>query len=298
MNAPSEKSVSNTGLGWIKHLALIVSLYSLGLTLLGYGYDLAYLGELGLSPELAQRTPWDFLIRSYKPLAEITVKVTNALSLELAIDFTNIWLSDPVIWTSLWCLAALVPFVAFFPNRRESMLWKLAGQLVNTPWVKRFGGAASAAAAWTKLRFDDRKNRLRLLGYLGWVAPPLGAALLVFLMYWVFVAVTFFALFGVIFGPMMGFNSGKRDANTRIEQAVGCVASTLNQQPCVAISRDGCEVARGRLIDIGTTRIFLRPLDSNRGILSVPLERNTVSVLVGEEATKSVAKTNCAQQSN
>ena len=298
MNTPSEKSVSSTGLGWIKHLAVIVSLYSLGLTLLGYGYDLAYLGELDLSPELVQRTPWDFLIRSYRPLAEITVKVTAALSFDRSIDFTSIWLSDPVIRTSLWCISALVPIVAFLPNRHESMLWKLAGQLLNTPWVKRCQGAASAATAWTKSRFEDRKNRSRLLGYLGWLAPPLGAALLVFLMYWVLVAITIFALFGVILGPMMGFNSGKRDANVRVKEATGCVASTLAQQPCVAISRDGCEVARGRLIDIGTTRIFLRTLDSNRGILSVPLERNTVSVLVGEEATKSAAKTHCAPQSN
>lgn len=298
MNAPSQKSDSNGGLGWIKHLAVIVSLYSLGLTLLGYGYDLAYLGELGLSPELAQRTPWDFLIRSYKPLAEITVKVTAALSFDRSIDFTSIWLSDPVIWTSLWCASALVPIVAFLPNRRESGLWKLTRQLLNTSRAMCIRETASAVAAWTKSRFDDRNNRLRLIGYLGWLAPPLGAALLVWLMYWAFVAVMTLALFGVILGPMLGFNSGKRDAANRVKQAQACVASIEHYQPCVAINRDGCEIARGRLIDVGTTRIFLYHLDNKSGVLSVPLERNTVSILVSEEATKIAATRHCASQSN
>lgn len=298
MSTPAEKSDSNVGLGWIRHLAVFVSLYSLGLTLLGYGYDLAYLGELGLSPEFVQRTPWDFLIRSYKPLAEIAVRVTSAQSFERSIDFTNIWLSDPVIWTSLWCASALVPFVAFLPNRRESMLWKLAGRMVDAPSVKRIREIANTAAAWTKSRFDDRKNRLRLLGYLGWLVPPLGAALLVWLMYWAFVVAMTLALLGIILGPMLGFNSGKRDAVSRIKKAQACVVSTEHQQPCIAINRDGCEIARGRLIDVGTTRIFLYHLDNKSGVLSVPLERNTVSILVSEEATKIAATRHCASQSN
>lgn len=298
MNTSIEKSDSAVGMSWIRYLALIVSLYSLSLTLIGYGYDMGYLGEFGLSPELVQRTAWDFLIRSYMPLLDIFIKITNALNFERSIDFVCTWLSTPIIWFSLLSLAMLVPVIAFLPNRRESALWKLAGVLVDMPWFCRIRKSAITAVRWTKSRFEERRNRLRLLGYFGWLVPPLGAAFLAWLMYWVFVGAMTLALFGTIFGPMLGFYSGKRDADVRVKQAHSCLASTAKQQPCVVLTRGGCELASGRLIDIGANRIYLFPFEKNGRFLSVPLERNTVSMFVGEEPAKIATAKSCPSQNS
>lgn len=71
-------------------LTLIISLATLFLTLLGYGHDIAFLNSVGLRPEELQRTPLDFLLRNWRPLADTFLPALTKMS---TLDF-HLQISD------------------------------------------------------------------------------------------------------------------------------------------------------------------------------------------------------------
>lgn len=102
----SSKSLTTVSIATL--LALLVTTSTLCLTLLGYGHDLAYLDAVGLRPEQLQRTPLDFLLRSWQPVVHLLTQVNKLNQLEFhRLFWTEIW------WKTWWVLFSLPLLTAF-----------------------------------------------------------------------------------------------------------------------------------------------------------------------------------------
>lgn len=248
-------------------LAVFLSLLTLALTLMGYGYVFGKLESLGLHPEQLAMTPTDFLLRSYMPLVHAGSVLTSTFE-----EFPYLIIHQDIGWVmglvtavaALGC--AVYAYLASHPSVR-SWCFRRWQDLLYCKWVHR----ATTATA-------NGLTRWRLLGWLGWVTVP---GVMIFVSSVVGVLTIALWLI-VVWWPLQWAHFGKLDADLYLLNAAECNSVA----PCVRIVENGREIARGRLIDIVGKRAYLYPFleitqpslgnnksPSNKRSINVPLDR-------------------------
>ncbi|UCV03324.1 hypothetical protein [Dechloromonas denitrificans] len=284
--APKNEWLSVTKLATV--MAMLVSAYSLGLTLLGYGYDLFYLDKFGLYPELLQRTPLDYLVRSYRPVLQITIDLTKYLGIEQMIDFVRQAFFNPTFrYLALGAgvfVSILVWFSIAWPGRHSTTVWKKAVQIFHS---SIFVIVQSRLTDYLLL-MRAKLTRLRVIGWIGWLVPPIGLGVGLCVLYCVLSFVFACTIFLLIVGPYIGSKQGSIDADAILNRK-GCLEETARQGNCIRVIKDDCELVRGKLIDIGGNRIFLRPIDSaatDKSYIAVPLDRNSFESIKNDNSDR------------
>lgn len=270
----------NWPLSIAKWVSIFVAAATVALTLMGFGHDAAYLEVFMLHPEDMQRSPIDYLVRSWHVVVHLLSKL-NALK-----DLGFVHLAELAFW-KLWWVWLLFPLAAAFaswvvrgsarsgvpavgrlicktplvgpPVRSLGLAcWAVLAPVFNaacrwarrlvalaTPWAR---GPVALATLWARRWF--------------WVGASVGAAAGVYLALVVFLALLV-GLFAVIVSivavvPSLGVASGVEQAKIQVIQAATCSQVTKHEGArCVRIHKDGAEVARGRVIDVLPSQIWL-----------------------------------------
>lgn len=255
-------------------LALILSVTTLGLTLLGYGHDLAYLQRLGLRPEELQRTPLDFLLRSWQPVIYLLAKSEKFWTLEVQLTlWQKFWWDFCFLILSFPLLSALVAWgVTVKPWLWSRPIWM-------HPIHKLLkNGGAKLESHWTT---NWRPVPTRRWAYIGWLIGPIffiGLAVLLAGTWFIFSL----SVLTVITIPFAGIASGEARAQQEVLNPIGCVGQihkagqdSKRQARCVRVLRDERELTSGYLIDYGAGRLYLYQ-PCVKKIVSISLERTVI----------------------
>jgi hypothetical protein len=277
-------------------MAAVITALTLWLVWLGYGYDLAYLGEFGLSPEQLGHGSSDFLLRSFRPvlaMAEALVKfkeweTQQRLLIELA------WASAAMAS----CASLLLALGAYAYSLRRlgptgqeryvascfSAVWSSNPVLAVLQLLSPLKRPVHAVrAAWVD---ESRRWMLwtRLVALGG--GPAIGVAGLVIGYATVTVAVL---VFGVVIlaisgWPLSATQAGTRSARAEVIEPTKCAKPGGHQGPhCVRIVIRGCESVRGRLIDRNSQRVFIF-VKAHGGHVDFPLAGTVVEDVSDESA--------------
>ena len=251
-------------------LAWVVAALTLWLIWLGYGYDLGYLGEFGLSPEQLGRGTSDFLLRSYRPLLVMAESLIRAQSWE-----TQQRLLLALAWPFgiVAALATLTLALGAYAYSVRRHGWTRQEQWLATPvlvlWRSNLMIAVRELASplATPVRVVHRawvdegarwKIYTRLVGFAGGLA--VGGMYLV--VAYVLIVVSAFALGVAITAvsgwPLTATQAGRRSALESVIRPTKCGQPNSFEGPhCLRVVVQGCELARGRLIDRTSQRIFV-----------------------------------------
>lgn len=246
--------------GWHpRWLALLSTLpvITIILTLLGYGYDLAYLEAFGLSPQAVQHGPLDFLLRATYGLLPLIEKSNSLKELLSSADgLARIWrdtewmryVGAAIALAMLLLAIASKEFASATPfdSPRLSRTTQRANQFI----AKVACALGSVSRTW---RF--------LFGFAaaGWFVSPvaiwlLGASL------WLVGSLVLLALTAA---PIVGLTAGTTHAREHVIEPAQCVQRSVDRQKtrdgaiCIRVLKDGKEIARGRLIDQTSNRVWL-----------------------------------------
>lgn len=238
-------------------LLSVLPVLTIILTLIGYGYDLAYLEAFGLSPQMLGHGPLDFLLRATYGLLPLIDKATALKDfLSTTEGLARLWrdtewmryvgaavaLALLLLAIAAKELAGPAPFKSRFLVRSVESAHQLKTQVTRT-----FGGVSRA---W---RFVIGSATL------GWLAPPVMTYLIGAILWFVGSLV----LLGLTAAPIVGIAAGKAHAHKLVIEPAHCSQksdtgeTTRDGAPCVSVLKDGKELARGRLIDQTSTRIWL-----------------------------------------
>ena len=250
----------------LKFGALPLTVISLVLTLLSYGYVLGLLDAFHAAPEQLQLSALDYLQRSYRPLLVGLQIVSEKAS------FTALWNWVEDLWWRTWP----IPFAlsAIF----VVMIYLAANDLSMSERAQRLAGLA---ATW------NRFVRARLLAF-SMPMLTIGTALLMFAAIGVGIWVSFAPFLALVFLiPAMSISSGLTAARANILQPAGCSSPAISIKNvsggarCIRVLRDGKEVARGRYVEQGPNRVLLYRKSSDT-LLSVPLEASILEDVASE----------------
>lgn len=242
--------------GWPALLSVLPVL-TIILTLIGYGYDLAYLEAFGLRPQMLEHGPLDFLLRATYGLLPLIDKSTALKELLSTTEgLARLWrdtewmryvgaavaLAMLLLAIAAKELAGPEPFKSRFLVRSVASAHRLKTQVTRT-----FGGVSRA---W---RFVIGSATL------GWLAPPVMTYLIGAILWFVGSLV----LLALTAAPIVGIAAGHAHARELVIEPAHCIQrsetglTTRDGAPCVSVLKDGKELARGRLIDQTSTRIWL-----------------------------------------
>lgn len=256
--------------GWPALLSVLPVL-TIILTLIGYGYDLAYLEAFGLSPQMLEHGPLDFLLRATYGLLPLIDKSTALKEmLSTAEGLARLWgdtewmryvgaavaLALLLLAFTATELADTEPFKSRFLMRTVRSAHRLKTQVTRT-----FGGVSRA---W---RF------VIAAATLGWLAPSLMTYLIGAILWFVGSLV----LLALTAAPIVGLAAGRAHAHKFVIEPTHCSqrseegATKKDGAPCVSVLKDGKELARGRLIDQTSTRIWLLRKQP-WAVVAIPLE--------------------------
>jgi hypothetical protein len=295
----SKASLATTIATW---LTLALTIATLNLTLLGYGYDSAYVDALGLNPEDLQRTPVDFLMRSWRPFMTLIDGLTKFWTLESQLRLWDRFLQDNA--SLLEVISVLTAVLAYCVQRLGSVR-KAIGQAAyysknfvhrKCPWLVRGVRFVvnKGAAVLARLK-QDRNNRL--FGYSGSII-----SLAIIAIFQVAMATMWFVLVVgallIAYVPFLGSSTGMTRAKNEVLDPVSC-AKHVNPKEidknrlanCVKVLRDGRELASGYQVDFSASRVFLFQPCVN-SIVSFPLATTTVEHV--ENLEYEVRDKNCA----
>ena len=278
-----------------KGLAAVVTVLTLWLIWLGYGYDLAYLGEFGLSPEQMGRGTSDFLLRSYRPLLAMA---------ESLIKFEAWDAQQRILLGLAWAAAAVALFTssvlafsayAYSLHRRGptaherwvaeqfAVFWSssllLAVRELVSPVMRP---ARAVRAVWI-----DETTRwvvpTRLVGVAGGLATSVAAFASMYALILTCAFVLGIAITAVSGWPLSATQAGMRSARDGVINPAKCAVPPSYEGPhCVSIVVKDCEVARGRLIDRSTQRVFLF-IKAQKTHVDLPLSASVVEDVADEE---------------
>lgn len=263
---------------WAALLSLL-PVITVALTLMGYGYDLAYLEPFGLTPQALQHGPLDFLLRSTYALLSI-VETTNELKALISTTegVHRIW-SDTE-WMRYAVASGFVMMVLM------AILLKQAGAICN--WITSLASqisksqskpvviAMSAGKALYK-RLTTEWQFVLGGAAAGWIAPSVFVYLLAGVL-WIIVSLMIFLL---CIAPLIGISAGRSNAHEYVisPQRCGTVSKrdvkAARGASCLRVIKDGKELARGRVIDQTSTRVWLWVKQPWR-VMSVPIEDATL----------------------
>ena len=261
-------------LPWLTIAASSLTSLTVGLTLLGYGFDYGYLDAFGLRPQELQRTPLEFLMRSDQPML---------LFIQFANEIQNKFLDQPwiPIWWETWMFvlstAALASGIAYLWGTRGRRALKRAAQVIGeNTWVQH--AVKSPRLARIRASTDTRD---RLLGYglpVVWASVVMAVFHLLLALEW---AICFLVIVLVIALPVSPVKGAREMALREVIRPLGCrplrergLAEQVRAR-CVRIVRDGCEVARGRYIEQSANRVWLFSKAPWR-VMSVPLDQSVM----------------------
>jgi hypothetical protein len=278
LRAPfATKSKPSRVIGIASWSALLITLATLVLTLLGYGHDIAYLEAVGLRSEELQRTPLELLQRSWHSVLYFSSRFPDVMTMQFQQFFwENLLFSRPILLMILLGLPVFSAVMAwtFFTKPWHSTRTDGLQVISRVRRTSRMKDAIVRYRQW--ISYPTRK-----WGYAGWIAWPVffGGILALLL---VSLTVVAFVILGVVAVPLMGASSGELRAQQEVLAPVGCIGQhlkagqdRLHQARCVRVLRDGDELARGYLIDYGAGRIFLYQPCVKRS-LSLSLERTVI----------------------
>lgn len=273
---------------WLPSWALLLSLLpiaTIALTLMGYGYDLAYLEAFGLSPSIVQHGPLDFLLRSVYALMSVFETRTDLKTQFSSIDgIHGIWQETE------WMRYALSAFVITLIL--AAILAKELGQQqpFQSVWLQHTLTRAKKPSqlALEKYRFLPKQISMawRLLiggAAIGWLIPPVFVYMFSAVAWaGITLAITFVASV-----PLIGFSSGKSHAQLSVIDPMGCEqkspqgVTTQAGASCVRILKDGKEQARGRLIEQSANRVWLLQKQP-WNVIAIPTDGATVEYTTSE----------------
>jgi len=246
--------------------ALVLSVITLFLTLLGYGHELAFLEKLGLRPEDLQYAPLDFLMRSWRPLLAWINSHNKVFTWEHSQHLLKMMWQDAWLPLSIFAILFMaVDWIRQHPKFTAKMSRKT---LSGSNWI---------ALLWQKFL---QKLRARKWRYAGWLGFPIFFTYATGVLL-IFYVVSTLVLVGIAIVPALGFASGTERAKEEVINPKTCLGTKLvkghekdPQARCLRVMRDDKELARGYLIEYGTDRVFLYQ-PSMQHWLSVPL-RNAI----------------------
>jgi hypothetical protein len=276
-------------------LAAAVTALTLWLIWLGYGYDLAYLGEFGLSPEQLGRGTSDFLLRSYRPLLAMA---------ESLIKF-DAWEAQQRILLRLAWSAAIVALFASSVLAFGAYAYSLRrrGSTTQERWVAtRFAAFWSSnlllafrelvtpvlgpALALRSVWIDETTRWLvptRLVGIAGGFAMSVAAFASMYALILACAILLGIAITAVSGWPLSATQAGVRSARDGVINPSKCAVPPSYEGPhCVRIVTKDCEVARGRLIDRSSQRIFLF-VKARKTNVDLPLSGSVVEDVADEQ---------------
>ncbi len=267
-------------------LTLVLTVFTLNLTLLGYGYDLAYLDTIGLAPEDLQRTPLDFLLRSWRPFITIIDNVGKFWTFDYQLTLWDKFFQENALILAVISLATAALAYVLQQKRKLVQLINFvvisSENFIHRRFPKLRQGLQYIAARQTSLKeFLKKDKNTRLFGYSG---SFISLAFIVF--YQIGMVLAWFVLvigaLLIAFVPFLGAASGTKRAKNEVLDPVGCATlakpsgvDVSRLANCVRVLRDGKEVASGYQIDFSATRIFIFQPCVNR-IVSFPLANSTV----------------------
>lgn len=251
------------------------------LTLIGYGYDLAYLEAFGLSPQMLEHGPLDFLLRAtygLLPLIETSTHLKEQLSTTEGLH--RIW-RDTEWMRYIGTAAALTLLSLAFLSKELASTAPFRSHVFACAM-----GRARAFIAKAAHTYKSISKAWRLVfgfGVAGWLTPPVFAYLLGAVL-WI---VGTLVLFSLTAAPFVGITAGRTHAYELVVAPVHCARkSSVGQRTrdgatCVRVLKDGKELASGRLIDQTNNRVWLlrkRPWV----VTSVPLDGAVVEYTAEE----------------
>jgi hypothetical protein len=256
--------------GWPALLSVLPVL-TIVLTLIGYGYDLAYLEAFGLKPQMLEHGPLDFLLRATYGLLPLIDKSTALKELLSTTEgLTRIWrdtewmryVGAAVALALLLLAIAAKEFAGTAPFKSRFLMRAVdSAHRLKTQGTRTVGGVSKA---W---RFVIGSTTL------GWLAPPVMSYLLLATL-WFMGSLVLLALTAA---PIVGIAAGKAHARKLVIEPAHCSQRsgtgeiTKDGAPCVSVLKDGKELARGRLIDQTSSRIWLLRKQP-WAVVAIPLE--------------------------
>ena len=238
-----------------------VPLVTIFLTLIGYGYDVAYLEEFGLSPTMVQHGPLDFLLRSTYAMVAV-IKFYNELAQLLGTieGLQTIWAR--LSWASYGAMAlsmlAVTAFIAIKELQRELPFRSPRAHRAAT-FISRTLTTAWTWVVKTLSKVSDEWRYITGAAFFGWLFPLL-LTYAVLLLTWASLTV---AMFMLVMAPLIGIRAGERDARTHVINPQQCShrsnegAKQHDGALCARVLKGDNIIATGRLIEQSSTRIWL-----------------------------------------
>jgi hypothetical protein len=259
------------------------------LTLLGYGSDFGYLEQFQLAPEDLQRTPLDFLLRSYRAIF-------------LMIDFTSS-IKTKLGWGMIWRWAVQVRWAIGL----ACLLGFGAGYAFTSTGRSNIRRAAETVVPFKPLAWLAARLRWLLLwiarnwtaGWLAGVVAALTAGSFIAALPFIFGALFLFlaSLSFVVVGlvPLLPVSAAAEAARKQVIDPTTCRqllqigdSQTIGAR-CVRVVRQGCELGRGRYIEQSSNRVWLLyeppvqvPGRQTLKVFSVPLDGNVIEEVDSE----------------
>jgi hypothetical protein len=248
-------------------IPVLIGLMTLCLSLMGYGRDLGYLAEFDLSPQQLQRTPMDFLLRGVYGIFGLLDFDNKYLGAMFTLDVAERawWLTLPM--TAGLSMTAMICILLGWRLMPRSVRVRDLHNPVRPWWGHR------ALSRFRSEELRDARFRAYFYGspFVIGISIP---ALFIVAGLAIWVLLTLF-LMPYVLVPLKPAKMGQEAARSEVILPREC--RSLGQgnggAHCIRIFRNGCELARGRLIDQSVNRIWLFH-KTDRSVSSVPLDGN------------------------
>lgn len=257
------------------------------LTLLGYGADFGYLDQFQLSPEELQRTPLDFLLRSYRAVFDL-LDYANDVRGKLTWALMPVWLYK-IRWVLGICCAVFGSAALWFVIQRNRYAKGGAPSLSKSPEHNRLLRLRRRCSVRCErlvqgVWFVPTSTIVATVGVFAAIPYVLGALLLLFTALFL----TRVAVVPTL--PVSAAAARKHVIDPRsCRLLVGRSSPEVEGARCVRIVRFGCELGRGRYIDQSASRVWLLneppptvPFRQTLKVFSLPTDGNVVEEVDSE----------------
>jgi hypothetical protein len=280
-------STTSTTVRLAQRLGLLITALTICLSLLGYGFEWAYLLALGITPESLGLTPIDYLLRSWYPVLYILDRTSRLLTID---SLANMWafviFGKHLIWllVVLPCLTAFGAFFYVLMKPKQTRKQVVRSIKIASPYVAIMGLSSVRHSAVMNIlskmlnavvvliqiigRILERlwagMTPTRWWAYSGSLSALLIAALCVPILYVVFLFMFGGPSVGVALLPLLGAQIGLERADRSVLNAQGCEQPGKHQAldwrdiaTCVRVLKDGKELDSGYFVDQGGGQFYV-----------------------------------------
>lgn len=260
----------------------LVAAITIILSFASYGYDYRFLDYFDIEPSKVNRSPTDFLVRADRPVAALADAIVEFRKKVFTVDFFKDAASELGLSTYLTTLVLCVAFLVINYNAKNETKIKA---------VCRAG-----VGYWTgALRWANATRKRRYLGFVIFV--PIANTLTFLLVAYIFAILLWFA--GVIvfvalsIVPLSPGQAAVMHAKKYVVEPEKCLTPghSVPNEPlgalCIRVSRQGCLVAKGRMIDVAGNRVWLLHKTPWK-VFSIPLDGNNIEYVNQSEYDEAV----------